>query len=75
MKKVPVRVCLEIEEEKVERSRAEAAEILDKLLKAGKCGPIELAISPNDENIVMLNRRVHALERIADRYKKKKKKE
>ena len=59
--------AIEIEEERVEYDRKKGDEILDKLYKLGKIGPNELGISPNEEKPVMRNRRIHALERIADK--------
>ena len=66
-KKQVVRVAIEVEEEKKELSRKEAELILDNLVKSNKIGPAELGMNPTDEKEVMLNRRVHALERIVDK--------
>ena len=59
--------AIEIDEEKVEYDRKKGDEILDKLYKLSKIGPGELGISPHEEKTVMRNRRIHALERIADK--------
>ena len=66
-KKQVVLKAIEIDEEKTEYDRKKGDEILDKLYKLGKIGPGELGISPNEEKPVMRNRRIHALERIADK--------
>jgi hypothetical protein len=60
-------VAVEIEEEKQIYTLEEAKLILERLYRAGKISPNELVINPDLENQASFTRRVHALERIADR--------
>ena len=60
-------IAVEIEEEKKIYSLDEAKLILEKLYRAGKISPNELLINPDQENQASYSRRIHALERIADK--------
>jgi len=66
-KKVVKRVPVEIDEEKNVYTRHDANARLEKLYRVGKIGASELGISSNDESVALLSRRVHALERVADK--------
>ena len=59
--------AVELDEEAIEYSRAESNKRLEKLYKAGKIEGNELGVTPHEEDNTMLSRRVHALERIADK--------
>jgi Calcium-activated chloride channel len=56
----------ELEEEKVLYRKDEANSILERLYKAGKISPNELTVR-EEETQVLWSRRIHALERIADK--------
>ena len=60
-------VAIEQEEEKVVYSKDEANSILERLYKAGKISPNDLTVDVETETPATWSKRVHALERIADR--------
>lgn len=60
-------VPIELEEEKIEYTKDEATIILEKLYRAQKVSPHDLAVNPKQETPAVWSRRVHALERIADK--------
>eukprot|EP01038_Epipyxis_sp_PR26KG_P012127 gene12127-16235_t len=60
-------IAVEIEEESVQYSKDSAQQILNKLYRAGKIGPGDLLIDEVEENRSTWSRRIHALERIADK--------
>lgn len=63
----PEKVAVEVLEEKRLYSIDEARVILEKLYAAGKISPAELVVDQDIESPEMFSRRIHALERIADR--------
>ena len=58
---------IELEEEKRTLTKDEANIILEKLYRAGKIPPSDLGVNTMRENEKAFTRRVHALERIADK--------
>jgi len=58
---------VELEEAAVEYDAEEGENILEKLFKAGKIEASELGINIDEEKKIDWSRRIHALERIADR--------
>lgn len=59
--------AVELEEEKRPLTKDEANIILEKLYRAGKIPPSDLSVNTSKENEKAFTRRVHALERIADK--------
>ena len=59
--------AVELEEEKRPLTKDEANIILEKLYRAGKIPPSDLGVNTSKENEKAFTRRVHALERIADK--------
>ncbi len=59
--------AIELEEEKRTLTKDEANIILEKLYRAGKIPPSDLGVNTMRENEKAFTRRVHALERIADK--------
>ena len=60
------KVPIEIEESRIEYKKNQANEILELLYKAGKIGPNEITVFDNEKTSTW-SRRVHTLERVADR--------
>lgn len=58
---------VEIEEEKKLYPLEEARDILERLYRAGKISAVDLSINAQEETIDIWSRRIHALERIADK--------